>query len=241
MAAFSLNGSRESFEMGGGGSGRRAPVSKGKLMTRKDRLIVLLEIVPLGLFALLGMSSPRFTYATLERLLNGAVPTYEHLQLGLVELYTVTGVLSLSPSFIYIALQAADSLAEVRGSRAFALPAPLVAGYLSVVAMPIWLAPLVETFGRAAVFGATIWWFAVLLSIIALLGAAAIHQAERKGRKPFTALVSATHHLGGAPGTYIAAGLFPRSAAVAEIARQTPLAGPFLAAVLIVTALIKTS
>jgi hypothetical protein len=241
VAAFSLNGSRESFEMGGGGSGRRAPVSKGNPMMLKDRLNVVLEVAPSGLFALIGVSSPRVTYAMLDRILSGVVPTCENVQVGLIELYTITGVLCLSPSFIYVAAQAADALAEVRGRRLFALPAPLVAGYLSVVSMPIWLAPLVETFGRAALVGADIWWFAVLLSIIALIGAAAIHQAERQGRKPFTALVSATHHLGGAPGIYLAAGLFPRSAAVAEIARQTPLAGPFLAAVLIVTVLIKTT
>jgi hypothetical protein len=110
---------------------------------------------------------------------------------------------------------------------------------MSLFVMPLWLTPLVASFGKWAVMAGAVWWMVVSLSTLCYVGALCVYEAECGGVEPAAALLSAGYNLGGAPGVWLAHKSLPRSRTLAEMVKIPPLAAVFMGAVVIITVLIK--
>jgi hypothetical protein len=201
------------------------------------RLNVVVEILPLGFFALYGVVSPRLVYAAQSRNLSQVFRVHVGLTPGGIDFILALVVICLLPLLVLYCWRASRPIAEARRNRLFATPSGLYLGVFATVLTPAWLAPLVDVFGRAAVLFGFIWWFASLLSFLAFVLAAAQIDARRSGERTTTVVLETLYHLGGAAGVMVARRIFGASETCVELAGKPPAAALFLAAVVILAVL----
>ena len=199
MAAFEISTARVGrMEMGGGGETRRAPVlTNGGPMDRKRALITMVLLGETN-FALLAALTPRVTYSVECKVCSRFLPVYNALQLEPLD----EAMLLVAVCFILLAgfrcWRASSVLAGLDVPWIDSLPTPLHLASWSVLSMPIWLVPLVDSFGKPAILAAAVLWMLVPLSMLCYVGALAACEIELRGEEPGTLLLSAGYHLGGA-------------------------------------------
>jgi hypothetical protein len=238
--------------MGGGGSGRLAPVFNLELRMKPNRAEITSNLFFPAMIALFATLSPRMTYWAECLLIGRFAPVYCDVTIGQIDAALAVLALCLSLYLGYRCYRASGvvaelkrqahvarpmSLSEVIGHTTY--PLPLAIAFASLLIAPLWLSPLIAAFGHWAKIAGAVWWMVVSLSTLCYVGALCVYDVERTGESPSTSLLSAGYNLGGAPGVWLAHRALPQSRTLAEFVKIPPFAALFMGAIVIIALLIK--
>jgi hypothetical protein len=120
------------------------------------------------------------------------------------------------PLILFDAWRASRAIAAMPNKAVLGIPAPLVAGLFLVQLTPIWLPRVTAAYGPIGVIGAYVWWPIGTLSLLAYVVAASQVDAESRGEKVRTMLLTALYQLGGALGVVLASHTFSNSKALKQ-------------------------